>query len=127
MPSTYFQHAHEGEPVVGTAGREGEATIAGHDGRDAVPGRARGQRIPGELGVVVRMRIDEAGGDHVPARVDFLVPRPGHPAHFGDPAVQQRHVAGARGRSRAIDNGPAPNHQDRSSWAPFRSSVGIVA
>src|SRR5258708_32027763 len=35
-----------------------------HHGGHAVPRRAGGERIPGELGVVVGVWVDEAGRDH---------------------------------------------------------------
>ena len=53
--------------------REGEPAVAGHDRRDAVQARRRRGRVPEELRVVVRVRVDEAGRDDQAVGVDDLV------------------------------------------------------
>ena len=62
-------------------------------------GRRRGERIPGELGVVVRVDVHDAGRQHEPAGVDALrggaevaPPSPGR-----DAAVLHRHAAARAG------------------------------
>ena len=55
----------------GGHGREADAAVAHHDGGDAVPARRREQRVPGGLAVVVRVDVDEAGGDERAVGVDL--------------------------------------------------------
>ena len=43
--------------------READAAVAGDDGGDAVPRRRLDDRVPGDLAVVVRVEVDEAGRD----------------------------------------------------------------
>src|SRR5207302_3206220 len=64
------KHAHQEIAVRGPVGRQGEAAVATDDGGDAVPDAAGGQRLEGELGVVVGVDVDNAGGDHEAVRVD---------------------------------------------------------
>ena len=60
---------HHAAGVVGVLGAggvergEGESAVAAGDGGDAVVHGGRGVRVPEELGVVVGVRIDEAGGE----------------------------------------------------------------
>ena len=50
------------EPLVaiGSGGSEADATVAHHDGGDAVPRRRREERVPGGLTVVVGVDVDPA-------------------------------------------------------------------
>ena len=50
--------------------REPDAAVADDHGGDAVPARRRELRVPGGLAVVVRVHVDEAGGDEQPVGVD---------------------------------------------------------
>ena len=60
---------HHPADVVGVGSPErgeGEPAVAADDRGDAVHVRRRGQRVPEQLGVVVGVGVDEAGGDHQP-------------------------------------------------------------
>ena len=72
---------------VGLDRGEPEPAVADGDRGDAVPARQRAVRVPEDLGVVVGVQIDEAGGDvHAPG-VDDLGGLAGvDPADGGDDA-----------------------------------------
>ena len=64
---------HHPAQVVGVAvaqRREREPAVAADDGGDAVHARRARGRVPQELRVVVRVRVDEAGGDDQAGGVD---------------------------------------------------------
>src|SRR5229473_7756812 len=64
---------HYQELVFLGAWREGEAAVAHHDRRDAVPARAGAKGIPENLRVHVRVGVDDARRDDMAFRVeDFL-------------------------------------------------------
>ena len=65
-------HPAEVVGVLGVDGREREAAVARDHARHAVQVRRRRGRVPEELRVVVRVRVDEAGGDDEPVGVDRL-------------------------------------------------------
>ena len=101
---------HHPAEVVGVAvaeRREGEAAVAADDGGDAVHARRARGGVPHELGVVVGVRVDEAGGDDVAGGVDLvrrcLVDR----ADRDDPSVADPDVGDAPGRTGAVDDGAA--------------------
>ena len=103
---------HHPPEVVGVFGddrREREPAVAGHHARDAVEIGGARLRVPEELGVVVRMGVDEAGGDYQAAGVDFLSRFFGDFADRDDAPVTDADVRGARGRAGAIDQGPVPD------------------
>ena len=54
------------------AGREGHAAVAEQCGRDPVPTDRRQQRIPADLGIEVRMQVDEAWGHEFAGRIDLF-------------------------------------------------------
>ena len=62
-------------------------------------------RVPADLGVIMRVQVDEARGDDQPIRVDDLVrDAVGPSADLGDPPVLDPHVA-----AKARDPGPVDN------------------
>ena len=68
-----FDLGHHAPGVVGVLRLqrgEGEPAVAPDDGGHAVHVGGRGERIPEQLGVVVRVRIDEARRHHQPAAVE---------------------------------------------------------
>jgi hypothetical protein len=91
--------------------READAAVAGHDGRDAVAAGRLQQAVPAHLPVVVGVDIDEAGGYHLPCRVDGFG---GRTAHFGvagsaaddvdDHAVLDADVGAEAIRTGAVDD-----------------------
>ena len=80
--------------------------------RDAVQARRRRGRVPEELRVVVRVRVDEAGRDDEAGRR-----RPSRSrcssivADLDDAAVADTDVGPAAGRAGAVDDGAAPDHE----------------
>ena len=96
--------------AVGGVGRcDREAAVAGHDRRHAVEARRRESRIPEDLGVVVRMDVDEAGSHDGARGVERLVPREPLP-DFGDPPVAHEHVRCIRGAPGPVDHLASTNH-----------------
>ena len=67
-----FHQADQPVVAVGGGGREADAAVAHDHGGDAVPDRRREQRVPGDLAVVVRVHVDEAGRDGEAGGVDLL-------------------------------------------------------
>jgi hypothetical protein len=84
---------HRALAQLGTHRRESEATVADHDGRDAVPARQRQVRIPEQLGVVVRVEVDEARRHDLSAGVeDARGVRAAQPANPGDTTARDADV-----------------------------------
>ncbi len=71
--------------VLGADRRDREAAVAGDDRGDAVPARGRERGVPEDLGVVVGVDVDEAGRDHVAARVEHPLPVEALPDVADDP------------------------------------------
>jgi hypothetical protein len=96
--------------VVGPARRDAEAAVPGGDGRDAVESGRVAQPVPGDLRVIVRVRIDDARRDHEPVGVDgalgplAVVAADAHHPTVGDGDVREpaRH-AGAVDHKTAVD------------------------
>ncbi len=55
-----LERAHDHVPVLGAHGCDAEAAVADHRGRHSVPRRAAERAVPHDLGVVVRVDVDEA-------------------------------------------------------------------
>ena len=75
MPSTPSMRPMSQSWRSGGGGREADAAVAHDDGGDAVPDRRREQRVPGDLAVVVRVHVDEAGRDREAGGVELLATR----------------------------------------------------
>ena len=105
------QHLGQPADVVRAGRREREAAVAGEHRGDAVPRGRRRQGIPGELGIVVRVDVDEAGRHDQPVGVDHAVRRTVDPADAGDPAVTHGDVGSASRPAGAVDHEPAANDQ----------------
>src|SRR5262249_36809028 len=60
------------QPVLGAGPDRGKAdtAVTGNHRRDPVPARRLEQAVPTHLAVVVGVDVDEAGGHHVPRRVN---------------------------------------------------------
>src|SRR5205823_7693675 len=90
--------------VLRAARREREATVPHYGRRDAIPGRGREHPVPVELGVEMRVRVDEAGTHNHSRGVDLthrcLVDDP----DVHDAAAPDTHVARECGGAGAIDN-----------------------
>ena len=96
MPSTPSMSPIEPVVAVGGGGREPDAAVAHDHGGDAVPDRRREQRVPGDLAVVVRVHVDEAGRDGEAGGVDLVAARLVDGADRGDAPVVDRDVGDAR-------------------------------
>src|SRR5436309_14725077 len=93
------------------AGRDAETADADHHGGDAVQAaRCRG-RVPAELGVEVRVGIDEARRDDAAARVDLPSPACFDLADLHDEAVRDRDVGPPGRRARPVDDGAAADDE----------------
>jgi hypothetical protein len=96
------QHAHQQLAIRRAAGRDAEAAVA-HDHRGhAVPARGRQSTIPRHLAIVVRVQIDEPGGQREPAGIDRPPGRTVHFADLDDTSIVHRHVAAPGRRTAAI-------------------------
>ena len=80
------------------------ATIPHDDRGDAVPGRARDQRIPTDLRVVVRVGIDEPGGDDQVPGVDDLLRPVGDFADLGNLAAADGDIRAVAWRAGAVND-----------------------
>ena len=70
-----------------TAGREADAAIAHHGGGDAVLRRGRDVLAPGDLAVIVGVKVDEAWRDQLAPGVDLFGTFARDPADFDDATV----------------------------------------
>ena len=85
------------------ARRDGEAAVADHDARDAERHRRRGERVPDQLRVEVRVEIDDARGERAPLRVHPGSPAADIHADGRDAAVRDRHAAVPRRCAGPVD------------------------
>ncbi len=107
-----LHHLRDVGVVVGSLHRgERHATVADHDGRDAVPARRRPDRVPRELGVEVRVHVDESRRDEATIGVELAGAALGHRADRDDPIAVDGHVRGSRRRARAVDERAVPDHE----------------
>ena len=100
------QHPGEVVLLVGPRGRQREATVSAEHGGDAVLHRRARGRIPEQLGVVVRVQVDEARRERLPFCVNgfrgLFVDFP-FTADSDDSPVTHAHVAVTGGRAGAVD------------------------
>src|SRR4029450_11814922 len=80
------------------------AAFANHFRRDTLADLAFRVAVDEQREVRVRMRIDEAGGDHLPAGVDRSRRGAADAADTGDAAVANRDRSGNRRSAGAIDD-----------------------
>ena len=98
--------------VLGPAGRERDAAVAGDDRRHAVADRRRRQRIPVQLRVVVRVGVDEPRRDDAIVGVDDPPGRSAREAtDLDDPTPLDADVGAEAREARAVDHGPAPHDE----------------
>ena len=111
--------------LVGAHRREADAAVAHHHRGDAVPARRREQRVPGDLAVVVRVDVDEAGRDEHAVGVDRPARRRRRRAvaDLGDHAVVDRDVGRRGRRAGAVDDRAAADHEIVHG-SPRRPEVG---
>jgi hypothetical protein len=103
-----------------------EPAVAGDDGGDPVEGRRRGRRIPEELGVVVRVRVDEPGGQHAAGRVELLGVAGRNLARLGDrrdAAGRDDDVGDPAGGTRAVHDRGVADDQVGAGLVHVESSL----
>ncbi len=115
---------HRALAVFGLARGEAEAAIADGDRSDAVPAGNRAPRIPEQLGIVMRVQIDETRRDDQPAGVKDLPRIAIQPADLRDFPVADADVADKPTASEAIDDRAAANDRVKSAHhlSPWGSS-----
>ena len=94
---------HHPADVVGVLGvdrREGEPAVAADHGRHAVHVRGRGERVPEELRVVVRVRVDHPGCHDEAGGVELRASPARRPADGDDAAVADPDVGQTAGAPR---------------------------
>src|SRR5579885_1858114 len=97
-------------------GSKAEAAVADHNRSDAVPARNRAVRIPEDLRVVVGVKIDEAGRDDLPRRIDHArgVAR-AQAAYLGDSPVLDSDIT-----AKPRHPGPVDYHSVANDRVEFR-------
>jgi hypothetical protein len=118
-------HPRDVVDVLGRHRRQRKAAVATEHGRHAVQGRRAGIGIPEELGVVVSVQVDEAGGHDKPGGVDDLggVRAVQVPRHRGDLPVLDTDVGFAAGQVTAVDQGAAGDDGVECGGHVFGASV----
>ncbi len=89
-PLDFLERSHDESAMLGARRRDTEAAIAHHHRGHTVPRRYGHHAVPQDLRVVVRVDVDEAGGDHAAARLDGRGCLAGSLGHGGDLAVLDR-------------------------------------
>ncbi len=92
--------------VTGLEGCDGEPAVPADHGRDPMDVRRRRVGVPEQLRVVVRVRVDQTGGDDAAGRIDDLGCVLGHLADGHDPTVADPDVACVARGAGAVDDGP---------------------
>ena len=121
-----LDHREIADDEVAHRGRrrhDAEAAIADHRRGDAERRRGRERGIPGDLRVVVRVHVDDAGREHQPVGVDGLVALVADRTDGDDPAVLDRDVGALGIVAQAVDDGGAADDEiDHQSLRPFFSA-----
>ena len=114
------------EPLVAIRGdgREAHPAVAHHDRGDAVPARRREQVVPRGLAVVVRVHVDEPGGDQRAVGVELASGRPVDVADLGDDPVRDGDVGGADRGTGAVGDRPPADDQIVHGIATLRLRAG---
>ncbi len=90
--------------------RDGEAAVAGNHRRDTVERGGREIGVPEDLGVVVGVDVDEAGGDHVTRSVELALSTDGV-VDRDDPSARYTDIGHESGPTGAVDDRPPANRQ----------------
>ena len=101
------------QPVVAVSRGRGEpdAAVAHHHRGDAVPDRRGEERVPGDLAVVVRVHVDEAGCDREAGGVDLFAALIVDDADLGDACAVDRNVGDDGASAQAVDHGSLANDE----------------
>ena len=99
--------------LFGFGGSEAHPTVAHDGGGDTVPTRGGDPRIPGDLRVVVRVHVDEAGGEQATVGIDGAGAHAAAARCFdgGDDVAVDRDVGVPAGRTAAIDQEGVANDE----------------
>ena len=89
---------------------QGEAAVAADHRGDAVDVGRRGRRVPEELGVVVGVRVDDAGRDHQPGGVELGAAGSATSPDLDDAAVLDADVGLPGGTPGAVDDRAGSDH-----------------
>jgi len=116
-------HLAEVVVVARTQRRKREAAVAADDRGDAVDARRAGRGVPQQLGVIVGVRVDEAGCDQLAAGIGFDRAGLGDVANGRDSAVLDRHIGLHGGSSRAVDDLSTSDHFVVHLWFPIHSTT----
>src|SRR5262249_48587949 len=102
-----------GEPLLGAFAhrRQRQGAIAEDHGGGAMLWREGAERVPGDLGVVMAVVVDKAGGDGTALGVDRAACRSAQFADFDDLAVLDADIASKSRHPRAVDNQPVLDQQ----------------
>ncbi len=107
-----------------------QRTVADDDGGNAVIARVGAKRIPGNLGIVVRVVVDDAGSDHQAIRIQYLARAAIDLADLDDPAAADGDVAVKARQSGTVNNLSVLDNQvvwHCSSYAAGKLPAWIVA
>ena len=88
----FCEHPGERGLVALAHRRERQGAVAAHDGRDAVVAGEGAERVERDLAIVVRVVVDEAGGDDAAARIDLARRGAVEPSHGSDAPVHDADV-----------------------------------
>src|SRR5439155_5323265 len=115
-------------PHLGPDGGEAEPAVADDDRGDAVPARQRAVRVPVDLGVVVGVEVDEAGGDDAAVGVEHPLGVLGVEApDTGHAAVADAEVGPPARHPGAVDDHPAPDDRVEARHRSSLSSPELTA
>src|SRR6185436_10757888 len=105
------QIAHRDFARLGPAGGNAHTAVAHHYAGDTVPGRRGDRAVPADLGIVMRMRVDESRRNDAIGAVDGLPGAAIDPADLDDLATRDCDVSVPAGRTRPIDDQTVPDYQ----------------
>ena len=122
------EHVQEVVAVLRPQRRDREAAVPADDGRHPVQRRRAQRRVEEDLGVVVRVDVDEAGRDDLSTRIDRSSGGFVDLADCDDSPVTDADGAGSRGCARSVDDGSiADEHvQHRVPLGPRSGAPTIV-
>ena len=106
-----LERAREPLLVAGLHRREGHAAVAHHHRGDAVPAAGARERIPEELRVEVRVRVDEAGRHQAAGGVDRPPAALRHRPDRDDAVAFDRDVGGEGRPARAVHHAAVADDQ----------------
>src|SRR5437867_711728 len=81
-----------------------ERTVAHDNGCNAVIARVGAERIPGDLGIVMGVVVDDSGSDHQAVRIQHLARVSVHFSDLGDTTAADGDVAVKAGQAGPVNN-----------------------